>query len=80
MSATTTPDAAGLAAALAARGMSCTVEARERLAVLLPRGDWSAAADAAERRAVHQLATTFGFTHAALELDADADVAPSAGA
>lgn len=73
MSATETPDASGLVAALAARGIPCTVEARERLAILCPRGEWSAVADASERRALHQLATTFGFTHTALEVDAEAD-------
>lgn len=68
MSALTTPDAPALAAALAARGLSCTVEARDRLAIVTPDGDRGVVADAAERRALHQLATTFGFTHVALEV------------
>jgi hypothetical protein len=65
-----TPDALGLAAALAERGIECVVEARDRLAVLFTGDEWPALEDAAERRALHQLATTYGFTHVALELDA----------
>lgn len=64
------PDALGLAAALAERGLACVVEARDRLAVLFAGDEWPALADAAERRALHRLATTFGFTHVALELEA----------
>lgn len=70
-----TPDARALGEALAGEGMACRVEARERLAVLVPeRGDadaWRSLADAARRRALHQLATRHGFTHVALELDPD---------
>ena len=67
------PDALGFAAALAERGMACGVEARERLAVLFTSEDWPALAQAAERRTLHGLATQYGFTHVALELDADED-------
>ena len=65
------PDAAGLAAALADRGLPCRVEERERLAIVVPQGELPALGDAATRRDVHRLATTYGFTHVALELDAD---------
>lgn len=67
---TGTPDALGLAAALAERGVECVVEARDRLAVLFASDEWPAPGDAAERRALHRLATAYGFTHVALELDA----------
>lgn len=70
------PDAAALEGALTDEGLACRVEARERLAVLVPRGDWPALDDAPRRRALHQLATRHGFTHVALELDADGDDAP----
>ena len=69
------PDALGLATALAERGMECVVEARERLAVLFATDDWPALAEAAERRALHRMAMTYGFTHVALELDAADDPA-----
>jgi hypothetical protein len=61
-------DARGFAEALAARGYPCVVEARERLALLAPSGAWPAMDDATARRAVHGLATQFGFTHVALEV------------
>ena len=76
----TTPDAAGLARALAERGQPCRVEARDRLAVLVPAGAWRSAdlATPAERRALHGLATSFGFTHVALELDPAPGATPGA--
>lgn len=74
------PDAEALTRALAARGLPGRVEARERLAVLVPGAEWPALADAAERRALHQLATQHGFTHVALELDAGDAPRDAAGA
>lgn len=62
------PDGAALAEALRARGFPCDVEARERLAVLLPTGAWPALDDAARRRELHALATQAGFTHVALDV------------
>ena len=75
-----TPDALGLAAALAERGTACVVEARDRLAVLFASDEWPALGDAVERRAVHQLAVAHGFTHVALELDLPEDDAGGSGA
>jgi hypothetical protein len=63
------PDARGLAAALAARGVACGVEGRERLAILIPSREWAELQDAARRREVSALAASFGFTHVALELE-----------
>ena len=64
------PDARALEAALASEGLECIVEARDRLAVLVPRGGeaWARLGEAPRRRALHQLATRFGFTHVALEI------------
>jgi hypothetical protein len=64
------PDARGLEAALASEGLDCVVEARDRLAVLVPRGGeaWERLGEAPRRRGLHQLATRFGFTHVALEI------------
>ncbi len=65
-------DARALAAALAALGLPCNVEARAGLAVLsagpasLPRF-----ANAGARRALLALAATHGFTHLAVELADD---------
>lgn len=62
-------DASALAAALAALGLPCTVEARAGLALLsvapasLPRFT-----DAATRRDLLAMAATHGFTHLAVEL------------
>lgn len=75
-----TPDALGLAAALAERGTACVVEARDRLAVLFASEAWPALGDAVERRAVHQLAVAHGFTHVALELDVEEDDADGGSA
>ena len=65
------PDAQALHAALAARGLPCEVEARDRLAVLVPTGEWPSLEDATTRRGLHQLAASLGFTHVALEIAAD---------
>lgn len=53
-------------------GVACAVEARDRLAVLMPMVDTSCLADAGVRREVVRLAQVHGFTHIALELDASA--------
>ena len=56
-----------LGQALRAAGVSCRVEAHERLALLVPdEGDELADADVRER--VVALARAYGFTHAAVEL------------
>lgn len=58
--------------ALAARGIPCHVEAREKLAVLVATGSAGEhLSDAATRRELHALAATHGFSHVALELLAD---------
>ena len=61
--------AAALESGLRSMGMVCAVEARDRLAVLVPSGDVSRFADADFRRDVVRLAQEHGFTHIALELD-----------
>ena len=61
--------AASLERVLAAAGVDCAVEARERLAVLVPRaGGVAAFADPALRERALRLATEHGFTHLAVEL------------
>lgn len=63
-------DAGALQRALASAGFACTVEAHDRLAVIVP-DDADIAARLAEspaRRAASSLAREHGFTHAALEL------------
>lgn len=65
-----TPDAPALATALAALGVRCEVEARGRLAVLVPRAPL-ALDDPARRRELQRLAQRHGFTHVALELTDD---------
>jgi hypothetical protein len=62
------PSAGALATALAAEGLSCDVEVRGRLAVLLPGADAGALADPARRRRAAALAAAHGFSHVALEL------------
>lgn len=62
--------AASLAADVCELGLDCAVEARDRLAVLVPRGAVPALTDAAFRRRVAALAAARGFTHIALELPA----------
>jgi hypothetical protein len=60
--------ARALEAALARLGIAGRVEARERLAVLVPSGGIAGLADAATRRRASALAREHGFTHLALEL------------
>jgi hypothetical protein len=56
-----------LESALHAAGYPCAVEARDRLAVIVPggAGNWG---EACTRRALARLAREHGFTHAAVEL------------
>jgi hypothetical protein len=50
-------------------GVECTVDGRERLAVIVPTAEKSALfVDADRRRAMLALARTYGFTHLAVEL------------
>jgi hypothetical protein len=80
VSAPVVPDSAGLAAALAERGIACRVEGRERLALLVPGDASLAVGDSQQRRAIHQLATRFGFTHVAIEVVDEASDAAGARA
>ena len=57
-----------LEAALRTAGIHCRVEARERLAILVPTAESSAAAASAWRRIAVRLAREHGFTHVALEV------------
>ena len=57
-----------LEADLRALGIACTIEARDRLAILIPLGDSSALEQEEVRRAAVRLAESRGFTHLALEL------------
>jgi hypothetical protein len=72
--------APSLEVALDALGIPCDVEAHDRLAVVIPRGDVSALADAGPRRQVIRLARDHGFTHIALELVASPRAAEGAAA
>ena len=60
--------AATLEAGLRALGITCAVEAHERLAVIIPTGDTTMLEDARIRRAAMALLPAHGFTHLALEL------------
>jgi len=60
--------AASLEADLLAIGIECTVEAHDRLAVLIPARDSAVLRDAQLRRAAIALLPAHGFTHLALEL------------
>jgi hypothetical protein len=60
--------ARALEAALGRLGITGRIEARERLAVLVPSGGIAELADAATRRRASALAREHGFTHLALEL------------
>ena len=78
-------DASALREALACAGFACTVEAHDRLAVLVPDDARAAArlAEPAGRRLASSLAREHGFTHAALELlamDGEGQGAPGARA
>jgi hypothetical protein len=68
MSGATVGDARALEEALRRLGVSGRVEARERLALLVPRAGIAVLADAAARRQAASLAREHGFTHLALEL------------
>ena len=69
--------AATLEAALRAAGIHCTVEALDRLAVIVPEGAEAALATVRGRREALRLVGAHGFTHLALELPGEpADVAP----
>lgn len=58
-----------LEARLSEIGMTCRVEARDRLALLIPAGDL--ALDADLRARIVRMARTEGFTHVAMEIDPD---------
>ena len=64
-------DAGALEADLAALGIPCTVEARERLALVVPRTGEPGLADPELRREAVRLAEARGFSHVALELAED---------
>lgn len=59
---------AALVAALSSAGIACSVEPRDRLAVLVPPAGSSLFADADARRTALGLARAHGFTHIAVEL------------
>ncbi len=61
--------ASGLEAALRALGIACSVEAIDRLAIIIPNDDASLA-DAHLRGEALRLMRTHGFTHLALEIRA----------
>ncbi len=54
--------------ALVDAGIAARVEVRERLAILIPRGNDANLKSEAQRRVVLALAAERGFTHVALEL------------
>lgn len=60
--------AEGLQRALVALGIDCTVEARDKLAVIVPSGASINLRDASVRRAALALLGEHGFTHLALEI------------
>ena len=70
---------AALEAELLALGVACSVEVRDRLALVVPRGDHSRLADPDVRREAVRLAESHGFTHLALELAESLDTADSSG-
>jgi hypothetical protein len=77
--------AIALSQALTQAGFDCTVEAHDRLAVIVPDDADAAArlAEPAARRTASALAREHGFTHAALELvatDGEGQGAPGARA
>ena len=66
--------AEGLRQALAALGIECRVEARDKLAVIIPPKDGTKLNDIAVRRSALALIREHGFTHLALEIpDTPAD-------
>ena len=64
-------DAAALEADLATLGVDCSVEPRERLALVMPRAGHDRLADADVRREAVRFAEARGFSHLALELPED---------
>jgi hypothetical protein len=68
--------AESLEVALGRAGVTCTVESRDRLAVIVPAGDVAGLADDAVRRQVLLLAREHGFTHVAVELIGESPGAP----
>jgi sugar phosphate isomerase/epimerase len=72
---TSAPDATALAAALRDAGITCTVESRAALALIVAStADGQRLADDDLRRRVLALAREHGFTHVAVELGLDATV------
>jgi len=65
-----------LAVALRALGVECDVEAREKLAVIIPSAGGATFADEATRLRVVRLAREHGFTHVAVELIGESAGAP----
>lgn len=65
-------DAVALAAALGAIGIPCVVEPRAGLAVIKAAGAAARLASTSLRRDVLALGRQHGFTHVAVELEADA--------
>lgn len=63
--------ATSLETALRGAGISCTVEAMDRLAIIIPGGDLPAVEEAHVRREALRLIREHGFTHGGLELVAD---------
>jgi hypothetical protein len=69
-------NARSLEEAMRSAGYACTVEAHDRLAIVLPERDTAALESGAARRAMLALARDHGFTHLALELpDEEGEVA-----
>ena len=62
--------ASGLREALGTLGVDAAVEARDRLALLRPRGAAEARRIAGQRARIAALAVEHGFTHVALEIGA----------
>ena len=65
-----------LEVALDGLGIRCSVEAYDRLAIIIPRGAVDGLEGAALRRDVLRLAREHGFTHIALELETPPAVEP----
>ncbi len=64
-------DSAALEADLATLGIRCRVEARDRLALVVPRDGYESLADPELRRKAMRMAEAHGFSHLALELPDD---------
>ena len=63
----------GLQRALRAIGIECTVEARDKLAILIPTVSAPDFSEPAARRAAIALLAEHGFTHLALEIPGTPD-------